>query len=162
MGVVESSVCAVSCDKTWGVVHARLVPCLYYEFRRHERVAVGDAAVAAGARHVDPVARQRVEVLHRCARKGVVRPRCSGARCIFERHILKPGYHLMGNHLKPGAFQLWAAMGQGESTCTAPPREHHPVVRAQQVQPLQEVTRDISIRQQNARAALVTVANPAV
>jgi hypothetical protein len=30
--------------------------------------------------------------------------------------------------LKPGAFQLWAAMGQGESPCTAPPRRrviHH-------------------------------------
>jgi hypothetical protein len=24
--------------------------------------------------------------------------------------------------LKQGAFQLWASMGQGESTCTAPPR----------------------------------------
>jgi hypothetical protein len=25
----------------------------------------------------------------------------------FERQTLKPGYHLIGNHLKPGAFKLW-------------------------------------------------------
>jgi hypothetical protein len=36
----------------------------------------------------------------------------------FERQTLKPGYYLIGNHLKPGAFKL---MGQLDSTCTAPP-----------------------------------------
>jgi hypothetical protein len=25
----------------------------------------------------------------------------------FERHILKPGFHFIGQGLKPGAFELW-------------------------------------------------------
>jgi hypothetical protein len=32
---------------------------------------------------------------------------CVAVQVAFERHILKPGYHLIGNHLKPDAFKLW-------------------------------------------------------
>jgi hypothetical protein len=37
----------------------------------------------------------------------------------FESKSLKPGNHLIGSRLKPGAFQLWVKL---DSTCTAPPR----------------------------------------
>jgi hypothetical protein len=43
---------------------------------------------------------------------------CVAAQVECERQTLKPGYHLIGNHLKPGVFKL---MGQLDSTCTAPP-----------------------------------------
>jgi hypothetical protein len=36
----------------------------------------------------------------------------------FERQNLKPGYYLIGSRFEAGSFQ---AMGQLDSTCTAPP-----------------------------------------
>jgi hypothetical protein len=51
--------------------------------------------------------------------------RSVAAHVAFERHILKPVFHLIGARVEttwvPGAFQLWAAMGQGESRASAPP-----------------------------------------
>jgi hypothetical protein len=44
---------------------------------------------------------------------------------VFKRHVLNPGLTFKGKGLKPSAFQIWAAMVQGESTCTAPPHAMH-------------------------------------
>jgi hypothetical protein len=40
------------------------------------------------------------------ARQSCRTPSCSGAGCVLERHILKPGLMFKGKGLKPGAFQL--------------------------------------------------------
>jgi hypothetical protein len=55
---------------------------------------------------------------------GVQVERGVAARVAFERHILKPFFHLIDARVEYQApFQIWVAMGQGESTCTgAPPR----------------------------------------
>ena len=37
----------------------------------------------------------------------------------FERHILKPVFHLIGSRVETRRL---SGMGQGESTCTAPPQ----------------------------------------
>jgi hypothetical protein len=46
--------------------------------------------------------------------------RAVAAHVAFERHVLKPGFHLIGARVEttwvPGAFQLRAAMGRREST----------------------------------------------
>jgi hypothetical protein len=55
-----------------------------------------------------------VRQLHRDALDEV---RAVAVRVEFERHILKPVFHLIGAGLKPGAFQLWVRGSQ-----RAPPR----------------------------------------
>jgi hypothetical protein len=35
----------------------------------------------------------------------------------FESKVLKPGNHLIGSRLKPGAFKLWVKL---DSSCTCP------------------------------------------
>jgi hypothetical protein len=44
----------------------------------------------------------------------------------FERHILKPYFHLIGAGLKPSAFQLWG----GGVNVTAPPRHRALLVQS--------------------------------
>jgi hypothetical protein len=52
-------------------------------------------------------------------------PRCSVIQGAFERQILKPVFSLDSARVEttwvPGAFQLRPRVGQGESTCVAPP-----------------------------------------
>jgi hypothetical protein len=40
----------------------------------------------------------------------------------FERRILKPVFHLIGARVETRRLSAMAAMGQGESTCAAPPQ----------------------------------------
>jgi hypothetical protein len=67
----------------------------------------------------------RQEVLEDAHLLGLLPPRGVAAQVVYLKGtILKPGFHLIGSRVEttwvPGAFQLWAAMGQGESTCAAP------------------------------------------
>jgi hypothetical protein len=58
------------------------------------------------------------------------RARVVAVQVEFEKHILKPVFHLIGAGIDTRrTFQLWAAMGQGESMCTAPPRRVPHVLR---------------------------------
>jgi hypothetical protein len=62
-----------------------------------------------GAPVVEAAAPQARAVLRQ--RRGVA------VHVAFERHVLKPGYHLIGNHLKPGAFKLWVNCIQRAEPC---------------------------------------------
>jgi hypothetical protein len=59
--------------------------------------------------------------------RGVARPRLrrrdAAVQVAFGKRTLKPGFRFKAQGLKPGASK---AMGQLESTCTAPPRGRRP------------------------------------
>jgi hypothetical protein len=67
-------------------------------FPPHLRVVVVTAAAAAAAATAPPERQQARLVL---VARGVA------VQVAFESKVLKPGNHLIGSGLKPGAFKLW-------------------------------------------------------